>query len=335
MKVNLFIIFGLYFVAILASFLAFWPPTEAPSQRISYQPPNKINFSLKHGFYFYPYNLQITGFERQFNENKNKLCQIKLFTQGYAYKFLGLIPTNFHFIGSPNCNLHLLGTDKLGRDYFSRLLHGLRPSLFTGILGILIAFPLGIIYGTIAGYKEEAAGEIMMRFIEIILSLPTLYLLIILAAILPASLSNEQRLFLITIILSFIGWAGLARVVRGQVLSIKKREFIQAAQILGMPEWKIIIREIIPQLSTYLIIAITLSFPGYVLGETTLSFLGLGINQPEASLGNLLAEGRELSNLFLRPWMAIGPTLILILLTWCCNSLGDQLRDIFDPKANV
>ena len=337
MKTNISIILGFYFLAIWAGFICAWPPNTAPTQRISYQPPSQIKFSFKDGFYFYPYKLKISSasFQRTFSQNKNKICKFNLFQKGYEYKFLGLIPSNIHLFGSSNCpkDLHLLGTDKLGRDYFSRLLHGLRPSLFTGLLGILIAFPLGIIYGAIAGYKDETIGEIMMRFVEIILSLPTLYFLVILAAILPPSLSNEQRLVLITIILSFIGWAGLARVIRGQVLSIKKREFVQAAYLLGAPEWKIICREIIPQLSTYLIIAITLSFPGYVLGETTLSFLGLGINQPTASLGNLLGEGRELSNLFLRPWMAIGPTLVLILLTWCCNSLGDQLRDIFDPKT--
>jgi peptide/nickel transport system permease protein len=135
------------------------------------------------------------------------------------------------------------------------------------------------------------------------------------------------------VIISFIGWAGLARVLRGQVLSINKREYVQAAVLIGAPNWKIILREIIPQLSTYLIIAATLSFPSYILAETTLSFLGLGISQPDSSLGNILAEGRKLSNLFLYPWMALGPTFVIVLLTWACNSLGDSLRDAFDVKS--
>ncbi len=335
-RLNLIFIFSLYLLAVFADFICAWSPTETVSHKISYQPPSYFKIDSK-GLYFHPYTLQLKpeSFQRNFIEDTKTKCRLGFLGKGRDYKLLGFIPTNKHLVVSPNCpnDLHFLGADKLGRDYFARLLFGLRPSLFTGLLGILIAFPLGIIYGTIAGYKGGPTGEVMMRFVEVILSLPTLYLLVILAAILPPSLSNLQRLSLITVILSFIGWAGLARIVRGQVLSIAKREYVQAAYLLGAPEWKIIFREIIPQLSSYLIIAITLSFPAYILGETTLSFLGLGVNQPDASLGNLLSESRELSNLFLRPWLALAPSLVLILLTWCFNSLGDQLRDIFDPKA--
>jgi peptide/nickel transport system permease protein len=333
---NFLVILFLYCLAIFADFICAWQPTAAPVQRVSYQPPSQIRFSLTNGFYFHPYKVSIddSTFQRSFQPNTSKICRVDFFVQGSEYN-LGLFESKLHLVGSRNCpdDLHFIGTDKLGRDYFARLLFGLRPSLLTGILGILISFPLGILYGTIAGYKGGPTGELMMRFVEVILSLPTLYLLVILAAILPPSLSNLERLSLITIILSFIGWAGLARVVRGQVLSVIKREFVQAAYLIGAPSWKIILREVIPQLSSYLIIAAALSFPGYILGETSLSFLGLGINQPDPSLGNILAEGRELSNLFLRPWLAIGPSLVLVLLTWCFNSLGDQLRDIYDPKA--
>jgi peptide/nickel transport system permease protein len=205
--------------------------------------------------------------------------------------------------------------------------------LLTGLIGILIAFPLGIAYGTVAGYYGGALGDLMMRVVEVILSLPSLYLLVILAALLPADLGNLERLSLITAILAFIGWAGLARVVRGQALSVREREYVQAAKMLGQPDWLIMLREIVPQLSSYLIVAATLSFPGYVLGETALSFLGLGVNQPDASLGNLLAEGRQLANVYLRPWLAVGPAVVLIVLTWSCNGIGDGLRDRFDPKG--
>ncbi|MDJ0626101.1 MAG: ABC transporter permease [Candidatus Caenarcaniphilales bacterium] len=337
LKFNLSLIVTLYLLAIFASFLSPLSPTESPAKRVSYSSPIKIHFSLHEGLFFYPFILKVDSesFIRKFSLNKEIKCNIKFFTKGFEYKLFGLFKTNTHLMGSGNCpnDFHLLGTDKLGRDYFSRLIHGLRPSLFTGILGVLIAFPLGIIYGTFAGYKGGSTGEVMMRMVEVILSLPTLYLLVVLAAILPPGLTNMQRLSLITVILSLIGWAGLARVVRGQVLSIAKREYVQAAVLIGQSEFKIIIREIIPQLSSYLIIALTLSFPSYILGETTLSFLGLGINQPDPSLGNILAEGRELTSLFLRPWLAIGPTIIIVILTLCFNSLGDQLRDILDPKT--
>jgi peptide/nickel transport system permease protein len=338
--INLTAILGLYAIAVFADFLApIAPNGSQEDSKVSYSPPTEVKFSLKKGFYFHPLELQINEqtYERSFRANNSKDCKISFFSAGWAYKFLGLFPANFHLMNSPNCptEFNLIGTDRLGRDYFSRLLFSLRPGLFTAILGIIIAFPLGIIYGTIAGYKSYEVGETMMRFVEIILSLPTLYLLVGLAALLPPSLSNMQRLCLITIILSLISWAGLARVVRGQILTIRKKEFVQTAKLIGSPEWKIILRELIPQLSTYLIIAVTIAFPSYVLGETTLSFLGLGVNQPDASLGNILSEGRELSNLFLRPWMAIGPSLIIVMLSWCFNSLGDQLRDNFDVKTDV
>ncbi len=326
---NLSIIAALYFLAIFADFIAPLSPTQTPENKISYSEPIKINFSVNQGFYFHPLVLKINekDFSRTFKPNQNKICKISFFSADS-------VKLKIHFLSSPNCpdSFNLLGTDKLGRDYLSRLIHGLRPGLFAGLIGILISFPLGVLYGTIAGYKSGAVGEFMMRLVEIILSLPTLYLLVALAALLPASLSNMQRLLLITLLLSLIGWAGMARIVRGQVLAIRNKDFVQAAYLMGKPTWKIIIYDIIPQLSSYLIIALTLSFPSYILGETTLSFLGLGINQPDASLGNILSEGRELSNLFLRPWLALGSSLILILLTWCFNSLGDQLRDIFDVK---
>jgi len=336
-KLNLFILGFLYFLAIFADFLCPLSPLESPPIKVSYSPPIKLKWSIDKGLYFHPFKSKIdkNTLQKSFLEDTSKTCLVGFFAQGSSYKLFGFISMNKHLIASPNCpqSFNLLGADRLGRDFLSRLIHGLRPALFSGLLGILISFPLGIIYGAIAGYKGQTLGESMMRLVEVILSFPTLYLLIVMAALLPAGLGSMQRLLLITAILSLIGWAGLARVVRGQVLSVSKREYVQAAILNGQSEFNILLREVIPQLSTYLIIAATLSFPSFILGETSLSFLGLGINQPDASLGNILAESRELTNLFLRPWLAICPSLVIVLLTWCCNSLGDQLRDVFDPKS--
>ncbi|MDX1917712.1 MAG: ABC transporter permease [Candidatus Caenarcaniphilales bacterium] len=333
---NLVFILCLYLVALGADFLSPQSPFESGSTRLSYAPPTALHFNLKEGFYFYPLAPKIDplNYQRSFIIQTSHKCHLSFFFRGDSYKVFGLISSDRHLIGSADCpqQWHLLGTDQLGRDFLSRLIYGLRPSLFTGLLGILIAFPLGVIYGAIAGYRGGTVGELMMRGVELVLSLPSLYLLVILAAILPPSLSNMQRLVLITVILSLIGWAGLARVIRGQVLSISEREYIQAARLSGSPDWKILIQQIIPQLSSYLVIAVTISFPSFILGETALSFLGMGVNQPDPSLGNILTEGRDLANLFLRPWLALGPAIILFLLTWSCNSLGDQLRDLFDPK---
>ena len=344
---SILVIFIFYFIAIFADFLSPYSPTDTGAH-ISYSQPSSIKFNTLDFFYFHPLELTVNknNFDRNFQENKNIICQIGLLQKGFEYKFLGLIKTNIHLFGikkiktkinninnnNLNYNFHLLGTDKLGRDLFSRLLYGLRPGLFAGFLGIIISFFIGVLYGSIAGYYKNTLGDFMMRIVEVILSFPSFYLLIILAGLLPASMKNFDRLILITVILSLIGWAGLARVIRGQVLSLTEREFVKSAVLFGFSDFKILFREIIPQLSSYLIISFTISFPAYIMGEASLSFLGLGINQPDPSLGNILAEGRELSNLFFRPWISLLPVIILMSLAWSCNSLGDYLRNIFDPK---
>lgn len=329
--INLSIIGFLYFLAIFANFLAPYSPTQVtnPTSTKAYSPPINFGFNIQEGIFFTSSTTQLdTETYNQILIPSDTHCHIRLLCKDSN--------NSIHLLGSPNCpqDFNILGTDKLGRDYLSRLLHGLQPSLYIAILGICISFPIGIIYGVVAGYYHRSIGELMMRLVEVILSLPSLYILVVLAGILPASLSNFQKLIMITIILSFIGWAGLARVVRGQVLSLSKKEFIELAQIVGIPPYKIWLREIIPQLSSYLIITITISFPSYVLGETALSFLGLGITQPNSSLGLLLAEGKDISNLFLRPWLVLIPGSILMLLAWNCNMLGDSLRNIFDPKQS-
>lgn len=323
------VIIFFYLLAIFANNIAPYSPHFVPDNVLTgYNPPVKWQWH-NNNIKFIPQIVRLNKqtYIRQ-TINSPNICSIRLF---------GHFDNHFKLIYSPDCptEFNILGTDKLGRDYLSRLIHGLRPSLYTALIGILITFPVGIIYGLFAGYYKDTIGELMMRFIEIILSLPSLYLLVILAGILPPSLTNLQRLIMITIILSFISWAGLARIVRGQVMSILNKEFVQIAVLQGSPTWRILLREILPQLSSYLIIAFTISFPIYILGETSLSFLGLGINQPDSSLGLLLAEGKEMSNLFLRPWLTIIPSSILIILAWNCNTLGDVLRNIFDIKTST
>jgi peptide/nickel transport system permease protein len=231
-----------------------------------------------------------------------------------------------------NYKIYILGTDQLGRDNFSRLIHGAKPSLTVGFLALLIAFPIGALYGAISAYSSPFIDNILMRLAEAMMSFPSFYLLIILAALLPASLTNIERFALITIILSFTAWAGLSRVIRGILLSIKEENYVSSAKLMGASPQRIITQHLIPQSFSYLIVAATLSIPGFIIGESALSFLGFGINQPDPSWGNILSEAKELSNLFHRPQMLIYPSLLIFLAVYSYNVLGDYLRDKLDTQ---
>ena len=203
-----------------------------------------------------------------------------------------------------------------------------------GFLALLVLFPIGLLYGGISGYFGGITDILMMRFAEAVMSIPSFYLLIILAAILPANMTSTQRLILIVLILALIGWAGFARVVRGMVLSIKNSEFVQSAKMIGSSDLRIIIKEILPQTTSYVIVAMTLSVPGYILSESGLSFLGLGIQQPDASWGNMLKEAQEYTNILYRPWL-LTPGFLIFVAVLSFNLIGDTIRDVLDPKSKV
>lgn len=229
--------------------------------------------------------------------------------------------------------LNLLGTDEQARDQFSRLIHGSRISLSVGLIGIAISFPLGMLVGGLAGYFGGAVDGILMRFVEVLMTIPSIYLLVALAAVLPPGLTSTQRFLLIILITSLIGWAGLARVIRGQVLSIKEQEFVQASRVMGGRPLYIIVRHILPQTATYGIIAATLAIPGFILAEAVLSFIGLGIQQPDASWGNMLSLATNASILVLQPWLVWPPAILIVLTSLAFNLLGDGLRDALDPRT--
>ena len=203
-----------------------------------------------------------------------------------------------------------------------------------GFLALFVLFPIGLLYGGISGYFGGKIDVIMMRFAEAVMSIPSFYLLIILAAILPPNMTSVQRFILIVIILALIGWAGFARVVRGMVLSIKTQEFVESAKAIGLSHMKIILKHILPQTTSYVIVAMTLSVPGYILSESGLSFLGLGIQQPDASWGNMLKEAQEYSNLLYRPWL-LTPGFLIFVAVLSFNLIGDTIRDILDPKSRI
>ena len=203
-----------------------------------------------------------------------------------------------------------------------------------GFLALFVLFPIGLLYGGIAGYFGGITDTLMMRFAEAVMSIPSFYLLIILASILPSGMTSIQRFILIVIILALIGWAGFARVVRGMVLSVKNQEFVQAAKSIGASRLRIIIKHILPQTASFVIVAMTLSVPSYILSESGLSFLGLGIQQPDASWGNMLKEAQEYTNIIYRPWL-LTPGFLIFIAVLAFNLIGDTIRDVLDPKSKV
>ncbi|TYQ31522.1 ABC transporter permease [Pseudanabaena sp. UWO310] len=245
--------------------------------------------------------------------------QIQLFQAGHLFK-------------TSNAPLNLLGTDEQGRDQLTRLLHGGRISLLIGFIGTIISYTIGCLVGGISGYIGGWLDVVLMRFVEVLMSVPSIYLLVALAAILPPQISNTQRFALIIAIISFVSWSGLARIIRGQVLSIKEQTFILAARASGASPLRIIIKHVLPQTITFIIISATLDIPRFIVVEAVLSLVGLGIQPPDPSWGNMLSLSTNASIVILQPWLVWAPALAIVLTVLSFNLLGDSLRDALDPK---
>jgi peptide/nickel transport system permease protein len=267
-------------------------------------------------------------------KNKGKAPVVKTKAAAQEFTIFSGIPCDWHLFGTTGAGkLNLFGTDEQSRDQFSRLVYGGRISLFIGLIGVLISFPIGMILGGIAGYFGGWIDAGIMRVAEVLMTLPSIYLLVALASVLPDGVSSSQRFLLIVAITSFINWAGLARVIRGQVLSIKEREFVQAARAMGAKPFYIIIRHVLPQTATYLIISATLAIPSFIVSESVLSLIGLGIQSTDyPSWGNLLSSATNTSILIYQPWLIWPPALLIILTILAFNLLGDGLRDALDPR---
>jgi peptide/nickel transport system permease protein len=295
--------------------------------------------------------------ERQIMVDFDQPSPIRLLVRGDEYRWLQIrlpLPTRFsltqpgfeemevfggfegdrHLFGTTGPGrLHLLGTDEQARDQFSRLIYGGRISLTIGLVGIILSFPLGMVVGGLAGYFGGLVDGVLMRLVEVIMTIPDIYLLVALAAVLPATLTSSQRFLLIILITSFVRWTGLARVIRGQVLSLKNQTYVQAAQAMGGRSLYIILRHILPQTASYVIISATLAVPGFILAEAVLSLIGLGIQQPDPSWGNMLSLATDASILVLQPWLIWPPALLIVLTVLSFNLLGDGLRDALDPRS--
>lgn len=339
-RIALIVLGVIYLALFFADFIA--PYTKDFSDRtMAYVPPSKVFTIDENGRFSKPYTYNYVrefdsdSLQIKYSSDRSKKHYIKFFAQGQPYKFLGLIPLKRHlFTTDTGGRIFLLGTDINGRDVFSRLLFGGRISMTIGFLALFVLFPIGLLYGGISGYLGGKTDMIMMRFAEGVMSIPSFYLLIILASILPSGMTSSQRFMLIVLILALIGWAGFARVVRGMVLSIKTEDYVQAAQAIGASKLRIIIKHILPQTTSFVIVAMTLSVPSYILSESGLSFLGLGIQQPDASWGNMLKEAQEFTNILYRPWL-LTPGFLIFVSVLAFNLIGDTIRDVLDPKSKV
>ncbi len=327
----------LYFLAIFCDFLSpYGLTTRFEDHRNS--PPTRIHFVDEnrqlHRPFIYKANrkLDISTFQYIIEEDRSQKYFISFFVRGEPYKLLGIIQTDIHLFGTGENPIFLFGTDALGRDLFTRCLYGSRISLSIGLIGVFLSFFLGLIIGGISGYYGGNIDNFIQRVIDFLISIPSIPLWMALSAALPRDWPVVKTYFAITLILSLVGWCGLARVVRGKLLVLREEEFTLAARLAGASELRIIIRHLLPSFTSHLIVSITLSIPNMILGETALSFLGLGMRPPAVSWGVLLQDAQKLESIAVYPWRLI-PALFVVLTVLAFNFLGDGLRDAADPYS--
>ena len=326
-----------YLTILVTEFLA---PYELHTRNTDFifAPPQVVHFIHDGDFkgpFVYPFDarLDMANLKRVYSENRSEIHPLRFFCSGDPYEFWGVIPGSFHLIcPARGGTLFLMGTDRLGRDMASRLLYGARISLTVGLFGISMSFILGISIGGVAGYYGGWVDNVVQRVIEILRSLPELPLWMALSAALPVTWSPILIYFGITIILGLLDWPGLARAVRSKLLALREEDYCTAARLMGASPARIIGRHLLPNFMSHLIASATLSVPSMILGETALSFLGLGLRPPITSWGVLLAEAQNIEAVALYPWL-LTPMIPVIIIVLGFNFFGDGLRDAADPYA--
>ena len=346
-KHNLALVGGV--ILLLLALTAIFAPFLAPyglnfysrTQITQFQPPTPIQWRdpetgrLQRPFvYAYTEELDMETFETVFAPDTSTKYPIRFFVEGAPYKLLGFIPGNLHLFGvDEEARIFLFGADSLGRDLFSRVMYASQISLTIGIGASILSFIIGVFMGGIAGYFGGWVDELIMRLIEVISAIPSLFLLLSLRAIFPIDMNPIFIMYIVLMILAIIGWGGLARVVRSQLLSTRELDYVQAAKSLGASSNRIIFRHLLPSVTSYLIVSMSLSIPTFILAESGLSFLGLGVTEPYASWGSLLTQAQEggFASVTTRTWVLI-PGLFIVITILSFQLLGDGLRDAFDPR---
>lgn len=334
---------ALIFLAVSYAMLPFieviapYDPEARDSERI-YAPPQSIRLFHEGQFlgpfvYGYTSRVDTVTFRREFALDRENPLPLRIFCTGNSYHLFGFIPSSARlFCPAEGGTAYLLGTDRLGRDVLSRMLYGGRISLTIGLIGVAISLVLGVMFGLLAGYLGGWVDNAIQRLIELLRSLPELPLWMALAAALPVNWSPLWVFVGITVILGLLDWPGLARAVRSRVLSLREEEFTVAAQLMGASPWRIMTRHMLPNFSSHLFASATLAIPGMILGETALSFLGLGLRPPVTSWGVMLNDAQNLAVLEVYPWL-LAPLLPVIGVVLAFNLLGDGLRDAADPYS--
>ncbi|HVX45102.1 MAG TPA: ABC transporter permease [Mycobacteriales bacterium] len=336
--VGLVVTILLYLVAAFCEFLA---PHGRDTYRATnaYAPPQMVHISFTSSPHIYAYGLKTTvnkeTFSREFTTDKSKKIPLRFFATGDKYKLWGLIPSSIHLFGPSHKGdrFYLFGADQQGRDLLSRMIYAARISLLVGLIGVSFSLVLGIVFGGLSGYFGGKPDTVIQRFIEFIMSIPTLPLWLGLSAAVPSSWGPLKVYFAITIILSLVGWTGLARVVRGRFLQLRTEDYVLAAELDGARRGRVIFRHMLPAFTSHIIATLTLAIPGMILAETSLSFLGLGLQAPVVSWGTLLAGAQNLRVVSDAPWLLI-PGAAVVITVLALNFVGDGLRDAADPYSS-
>ena len=337
--VSAFVLLGIILIALFPDFFSIQDPNKS-SARKSFMPPQGISFFHDGSFQVHVKPLKgkrnKTTLKMEWGVDEKRILPLRFFTSGYEYEVFGLFKTDLHLFGiekpSARNSFHLLGTDRLGRDQWSRLMHGTRVSLSIGLIAVGLSIFLGILLGGISGYYGGWPDLVIQRLIEILQSLPPIPIWMALTAALPRDWTVEQTYFAITLILSLLGWTTLGREVRGRFLSLREEDFVMAAKLSGCSQSRIIFRHMLPTFTSHIIATSTLAIPVMIINETFLSFLGLGLRPPAISWGVLLQEAQNLQSIALAPWLLL-PGLAVIFTVLALNILGDGLRDAADPYS--